>query len=117
MLRSHGWHLDLSTDPYASLASSILVVGDASTTMFEALEFDCSVVLIDAPLTRKTMPEEVFSFSSRFDDLELLLSAGQKARAERHKLWEDDWQVRFRRFLASCSVEPPKLTSLLPDEI
>jgi hypothetical protein len=107
VLRRYGWQLDPDLDPYASFSRSVLVIGDASTALFEALEFDCAVVLIDAPLTRQLMPEDVFSFATRFDDLELLLSAGQKAKSARHELWEDDWQERFRRFLADCSVQEP----------
>lgn len=105
LLHRHGWQLDADLDPYASFARSVLVIGDASTAMFEALEFDCAVVLIDAPLTRELMPDEVFPFATRFDDLDALLAAGQRAVAAREKLWEDDWQDRFRRFLAGCSVK------------
>jgi hypothetical protein len=105
LLCRYGWELDADLDPYTSFAKSALVIGDVSTAMFEALEFSCAVVLIDAPLTRELMPEEVFSFASRFDDLDALLAAGQKAVAAREKLWEDDWEDRFRRFLADCSVE------------
>jgi hypothetical protein len=109
MLRRYGWQLDASTDPYASLAKSVLVVGDASTTMFEALAFECPVVLIDAPVTREVMPEEVFAFSRVFSSLEALISMGQKAVAARRELWVDDWQNRFRGFLAGCSVGQPGL--------
>jgi hypothetical protein len=108
-LRRHGWQLDPDLDPYASFARSVLVIGDASTALFEALEFDCAVVLIDAPLTRQLMPADVFSFVTRFDDFEALLAAGQKAKSARNKLWEDDWQGRFRHFLSECSVAAPGL--------
>lgn len=108
MLRRYGWQLDVTTDPYTSLAKSVLVVGDASTTMFEALAFECPVVLIDAPVTRKVMPEDVFAFSRAFNNVEALISMGQKAVAARRELWVDDWLDRFRRFLAGCSVDRPE---------
>jgi hypothetical protein len=112
ILRRYGWRLDLESDPYASFARSILVVGDVSTAMFEALEFECSVVLIDAPLTRKLMPEDVFPFSERFDDLEALLAAGQRTKVARQELWADNWQDRFRRFLADCAIEQRRPSEL-----
>lgn len=99
MLSRYGWQLDPDLDPYASLAKSVLVVGDVSTTLFEALEFDCAVALIDASFTREVMPENVFPFFKQFDDLEMLLAAGQKTRVARQELWADNWQDRFRRFL------------------
>ena len=88
------------------------MVGDISTALFEALEFECSVVLIDAPLIRKIMPEDIFPFSKRFDNLEALLAAGQRAKAARQELWADNWQDRFRRFLTECAIEQQRLSGL-----
>lgn len=105
IMNRYGWRLDLESDPYASFARSILVVGDISTALFEALEFECSVVLIDAPLTRKLMPEDVFPFAKRFDSLEALLAASQRTMVARPELWADNWQDRFRRFLTECAIE------------
>ncbi len=99
------WRLDLESDPYTSFAKSILVVGDISTAMFEALEFECPVVLIDTPLTRKLMPESIFPFSKQFDDLAVLLAAGQRASSPRRELWADNWKDRFRHFLTNHAFE------------
>jgi hypothetical protein len=108
ILSRYGWQLDIESDPYASFARSILVVGDISTALFEALEFECAVVLIDAPLPRELMPDDVFPFFKRFDDLEALLAAGQKAKVVRQELWADNWQDRFSRFLTECALEQPR---------
>jgi hypothetical protein len=107
MLDRCGWQLDRELDPYASFARSALVVGDVSTALFEALEFECPVVLVDAPLPRKLMPEDVFPFFRRFDDLEALLSAGEQARVSRPELWADNWRDRFGRFLTECAGVAP----------
>ncbi len=112
ILSRYGWRLDLESDPYASFAKSILVVGDVSTAMFEALEFECAVALIDAPFTRKLMPEDIFPFFKRFDNLETLLAAGQNAKAARPELWADNWQDRFRRFLTEYAVKQPRQSGL-----
>lgn len=111
LLRRCGWQIDTNLDPYASFAKSALVIGDVSTAMFEALAFDCRVVLIDAPLTRQLMPADVFTSAARFDDLDDLLAAGQRSAASREKLWADHWENRFRSFLADCSVKQPGMQS------
>jgi hypothetical protein len=108
ILDRYGWRLDPESDPYASFSKSVLVVGDLSTALFEALEFDCPVVLIDAPLPRNLMPPDVFPFCKRFDDLEALLAASRQTRVSRHELWADNWQERFRRFLTECHITPPQ---------
>ena len=94
--------IDEEADLYASLASASLVIGEASTALFEAVGLAGRVFVWDTEKSRFYLGEH--SFPRFTDPAEFVAlatskhnSAGESADPE--SLWAPDWQERFLDYI------------------
>lgn len=97
--------LDDTPDVYRSIAQSMLIVGDLSTLMYEALGLGRAVRIIDTDATRARMPSDLFQFldyQTISSELAELAEAPQACRATERaseSIWASDWKTRYRAFV------------------
>lgn len=97
--------LDDTSDVYRSIAQSMLVVGDLSTLMYEALGLGRPVRIIDTEATRERMSAELFQFLNErtiAGEVAALMAAPHGCGATQlasESIWASDWKARYRAFV------------------
>ncbi|PNM91683.1 hypothetical protein AL490_022880 [Achromobacter xylosoxidans] len=97
--------LDDTPDVYRSIAQSMLVVGDLSTLMYEALGLGRSVRIIDTEATRERMSADLFQFlddRTIAGEIVALMAAPHGCGATQlasESIWASDWKARYRAFV------------------
>ena len=100
----HNVQLDFERDITLTLRVSHVVIGEITTSMFEAMNFGCDVIMWESAKSKFTYPEMPFASFSTIDELAVLLDKqkigkgpGYNLRPE--DLWARDWKFNFKNFV------------------
>lgn len=91
--------LDREPLAYQSILNAELVIGDASTLLFEAEALGRPVVVLETQQNHLYVPVGLFPFVSDLSRLgEHLRPAGSSAQTPRAELWAPNWRENYRAF-------------------
>lgn len=100
-----GVEIDTAPDVYESLANSRVVVGEASTVLFEARAFGCVVIARESAFAQNVigdsfgkMVDGVEEAAARVNSLDPHMKAGEHPEA---RIWAPESIERYRRWLAA----------------
>lgn len=94
--------IDPRPDIYAAFGEAAVVIGEASTGLFEAIGLVPKILLWDTPKARYSYPRHPFH---RFEDVRDLVGlildddAGRVSPQQMDSIWAPDWQRNYRNFI------------------
>lgn len=97
-----GVRIDVESDLYSSLASAEVVIGEASTALFEAVGLVPRIFVWDTAKSRFYLGDHPFERFADAAELVELLAADEPGRVQQaltDALWADDWKERFQGFI------------------
>jgi hypothetical protein len=96
--------MDLESDVYRSLRASHVVIGEASTTLFEAIGIVSRVVVWDTPKSRFYLGSHWFPTISRPEEIASHLDGLQPAApTSGAEVWRAGWRAAFHAWATSRS--------------
>ncbi len=102
----HSISIDLEPDLYRSIAAAHVVVGEASTVLFEAVGLVPRIFVWDTDKSRFFLGQHPFrTFNDAAEVADLIANVGddQGPIIDSDDIWSADWQGRFGRFVSEKS--------------
>jgi len=98
--------IDANRDLYTTFQTADVVIGEASTALFEAIGIVRRILIWDTPMSRFCYPQHPFQSFSTLDNLVEGLrdeTYGEVASTDIEDMWATDWRSRYLNFISRFS--------------
>lgn len=94
--------IDYSDNIYPMLAKSMVVIGEVSTGLFEAVGLTNKIFTLQSPINSLMMPDNPFETVQTIEQLAKRLmerSSGVVENGLASGIWAEDWQTNYKNFI------------------
>ena len=94
--------ITVDTQPlYETLKHSKYVIGDISTTLFEAPLFDCITFVKDTPYNRENLDISYFNSCSSVEKLVENIRSKNFKKTDSNSFWSENWRIKYHQLIDS----------------